>query len=392
MNKNTITNKLVKSNKYGYAVQLYRKDDGDIAYFAVYHDPHDFDKSGKSKKKRFKVGLKSEGITEQYVKNLRDQLLVKLRQGESPDFLDKSQPKKVITFEDLANLYFQKRENDDESGNKKSNINKDQSILRNHLSCFFEVNPKSITNDNIIKLKKDKQQQGRAPKTINNILTLLIAILRYGVDIKELSSIPRIKKIIGIDNAREKYFNHKEINLILDNIKENPILSMFVKISLSTGGRLETIRAIKAKDINLEAGTITLVDFKGKAAGKNNATYLGFIKPPLTYELENFIKGLAPDSYIFRYENGVRVGIDYFQNNLQKLFDNLFNQGLEKDRKNKAVIHTLRHTFATHLAKVGTSIYTIQKLLNHSDINMTMRYAKFCPENGHNAVSQLNLF
>lgn len=69
-----------------------------------------------------------------------------------------------------------------------------------------------------------------------------------------------------------------------------------------------------------------------------------------------------------------------------------FNKGLEKDRKNKAVIHTLRHTFATHLAKVGTSIYTIQKLLNHSDITMTMRYAKFSPENGQNAINQLNLF
>jgi len=48
-----------------------------------------------------------------------------------------------------------------------------------------------------------------------------------------------------------------------------------------------------------------------------------------------------------------------------------------KDSKNKVVIHTLRHTFTSHLAINGTPIFTIQKLMNHRDINMTLRYAKF---------------
>lgn len=157
------------------------------------------------------------------------------------------------------------------------------------------------------------------------------AILRHGIDTKKLTALPQIKKITGIDNAREKYFTQKDIDLIMDNIRDDPILSMFVKLSLSTGGRIETVRSIKVKDINLEAGTILLVDFKGKAAGKSNATYLGFMKRQLVNELEQFIEGLTPNSYIFHYENGSRVGIDYFQNNLQKLFDSLFNKGLEKD-------------------------------------------------------------
>ena len=390
-NKATVT-KLIKSKKHGYGVQHYEKEDGDIVFFAVYHDPYDLDKNGKSKKKRFKVGLKSEGITEQYVRNIRDQIIVKIRQREFPDIIKKPESKEIFTFESLAESYFQKRENEDESGNKAISINKDKSVLKNHLTCFFKINPRLISDEDVVKLKKDKLQQGRAPKTINNILTLLTSILRYGVDTKKLTAIPQIKKITGIDNAREKYFTQKDIDLIMNNIRENPILSMFVKLSLSTGGRIETVRSIKVKDINLEAGTVLLVDFKGKAAGKNNATYLGFMKQPLVNELERFTEGLAPNSYIFRYDNGTRVGVDYFQNNLQKLFDTLFNKGLEKDRKNKAVIHTLRHTFATHLAKVGTSIYTIQKLLNHSDITMTMRYAKFSPENGQNAINQLNLF
>ena len=44
---------------------------------------------------------------------------------------------------------------------------------------------------------------------------------------------------------------------------------------------------------------------------------------------------------------------------------------------------------ASHLAINGTPIFTIQKLLNHSDITQTMRYAKLSPENGKNAIQGL---
>jgi site-specific recombinase XerD len=76
---------------------------------------------------------------------------------------------------------------------------------------------------------------------------------------------------------------------------------------------------------------------------------------------------------------------------LREIFNTLFNKGLKKeDRKNRVVIHTLRHTFASHLAINGTPIFTIQKLLNHKDIKMTMRYAKLSPDSGRDSVNSLN--
>jgi len=53
------------------------------------------------------------------------------------------------------------------------------------------------------------------------------------------------------------------------------------------------------------------------------------------------------------------------------------------------VIHTLRHTFASQLAINGTPIFTIQKLMNHSNINMTLRYAKLSPDSGRDFVNDL---
>jgi len=78
------------------------------------------------------------------------------------------------------------------------------------------------------------------------------------------------------------------------------------------------------------------------------------------------------------------------QRHLKSILDDLFNVGLDsKDSKNRVVIHTLRHTFASHLAINGTPIFTIQTLMNHSDIKMTMRYAKLAPDSGKVAVQGL---
>jgi len=43
-----------------------------------------------------------------------------------------------------------------------------------------------------------------------------------------------------------------------------------------------------------------------------------------------------------------------------------------KQYENRLVNHTLRHTFASHLAINGVSLFEIQKLLNHKDINLNI--------------------
>ena len=51
-----------------------------------------------------------------------------------------------------------------------------------------------------------------------------------------------------------------------------------------------------------------------------------------------------------------------------------FNQGIS-DPRQKVVFHTLRHSYASWLAEAGTDIYTVGKLLGHSTVQMSARYA-----------------
>lgn len=58
------------------------------------------------------------------------------------------------------------------------------------------------------------------------------------------------------------------------------------------------------------------------------------------------------------------------------IFLKLFNSNIDiTDEKNKVCHHILRHTLATH-AVISNDIFLVQKLLNHKDINQTLRYAK----------------
>ncbi|MGI3131762.1 tyrosine-type recombinase/integrase, partial [Halopseudomonas pachastrellae] len=50
--------------------------------------------------------------------------------------------------------------------------------------------------------------------------------------------------------------------------------------------------------------------------------------------------------------------------------------------------HILRHTFASHFMMAGGDILTLQRILGHGDIKMTMRYSHLSPEH---LVSALNL-
>ncbi|WP_142698394.1 tyrosine-type recombinase/integrase, partial [Klebsiella pneumoniae] len=48
--------------------------------------------------------------------------------------------------------------------------------------------------------------------------------------------------------------------------------------------------------------------------------------------------------------------------------------------------HVLRHTFASHFMMRGGNILVLQRILGHTDIKVTMRYAHFAPDHLTDAI------
>lgn len=69
----------------------------------------------------------------------------------------------------------------------------------------------------------------------------------------------------------------------------------------------------------------------------------------------------------------------------------VFKNGMRLAKINKPVgIHSLRHSYATHLLEYGTDMAFIQKLLGHSDMKTTMIYAQIGKKEVQNVRSPLD--
>ena len=182
------------------------------------------------------------------------------------------------------------------------------------------------------------------------------------------------------NNKRERFLELIEIELLRNEVadKEDFALELFVELALCTGARLEGILNIKKKDLALSTKSVIIRDFKTKS------TYTGFLSKRALEKINQIYTALSPNDFLVNKPKAT------IQNVLQPLLNKLFNQNLDiSDATNRVVIHTLRHTFASYLAIKGTPILTIKKLMNHSDINHTLRYAKLMPDSGKEMVERL---
>tara|TARA_B110000046_G_C12940341_1_gene375463 strand:- start:58 stop:1098 length:1041 start_codon:yes stop_codon:yes gene_type:complete len=327
------------------------------------------------------LGKHSEGIREAYCNQKRIQLMHQLRLGEQPEIIKKRQKKEIIRLDDIFQLYKEQK-----TSESKDIIKTEQKYKSNISKVFGSIDIHSITTDDILKFKQSLIDKGLAPSTINYNITFIGTLFNIAIEDNLYTNINPIKskklKSIKVDNARERFLNTEETKQLFNLIKDNVLLTIFTQLALVTGGRLETILNIQLKDIDMVNHHITLKDFK------TNSTYKSFLTDEIIISIKNMD---------YQSSNIFIVGGEYskfatrtIQRQLKDILDKLFNTGLDtKDTKNRVVLHTLRHTFASHLAINGTPIFTIQKLMNHSDIKMTMRYAKLAPDSGLNAIRNL---
>ena len=152
----------------------------------------------------------------------------------------------------------------------------------------------------------------------------------------------------------------KEISKILkvtNNLKHKTILVLIY----SAGLRLGELVNLEIGDIDSEAMKIHIRSAKGK-----KDRYVMLSENVLEL-LREYYKIYKPEKYIIEGQNGGKYS--------PKSVQSVFKRALKKAGiKKKATVHTLRHSFATHLLDEGTDIRYIQELLGHKRLETTQIY------------------
>lgn len=153
-----------------------------------------------------------------------------------------------------------------------------------------------------------------------------------------------------------------EIKKVIDGVK-NVKHRTIIMLLYSTGMRLAEICALKLTDIDSENMRIKVVQGKG---AKDRFTLLS---QQVLMELRAYYLIYRPQQYLF---NGSRPGRPISLRNVQHLVQKALAQmGLAG---NNYSVHTIRHSFATHLVDNGTDLHTVKELLGHSNLQTTARY------------------
>jgi site-specific recombinase XerD len=144
------------------------------------------------------------------------------------------------------------------------------------------------------------------------------------------------------------------------------------------GLRVSEAVAIKVSDIDSQRMLIRIEQ------GKGRKDRYAMLSPRLLEVLRVYWRATRPQGYLFpSWRTGRHLNASALQSACR---DAWLRSGLRK----RITVHTLRHSFATHLLENGTDVRIIQVLLGHSRIDTTARYTAVTPQLIGSTISPLD--
>lgn len=216
------------------------------------------------------------------------------------------------------------------------------------------------------------------PQTVNCELILLHHFFRYAMDMKYIYSNPtqHIKKIKKPTKKAPRFLTKKEITDLLR--QSSPALSNIVRFLLNTGMRWGELRNLEWDDIDWNEKRIH-IRIKEHWSPKGEER-----KIPINHNVQRILKTLPKRSgWVFTTKTGSQVR--------QQGTWTAFKLACQRAKLDSATLHTLRHTFASHLVMAGVDLATVSKLLGHKNISTTMIYSHLSPDHLSQAVEKLGL-
>jgi len=320
-----------------------------------------------------KVGWASDGYTAALATRLRSERIRAVQHGQ-----ELPGRKRHVTFGEVWEKY-------DEwlSGNRKRPRD-DRSRYARHLKDRFEsVNLRDLSPFDLERLKVDLAKEGLAPATVKHCLVLVRQVFNRAIAWGMWSGENPVRrvKLPAVSNRRERFLSPEEARTLIGELgKHGAQTRDAALLSLSTGMRAGEIWALRWGHVDLANSLLHVADPKGGEPRK----------VVLTREAAKVISGLeraGPEEYVFPARGGGRIpGVSKAYFDAVKRLG--FNEGVT-DRRQRVTFHTLRHTFGSWLALEGIPLRTIQDLMGHKTVQMTVRYSHLTPDHRMDAVEKV---
>jgi site-specific recombinase XerD len=244
------------------------------------------------------------------------------------------------------------------------------------ISRYYRKSPDQLTKemieDYLLYLKNEKQC---ALTTVGTAITGLRFFYIHVVGNEQLAPSCKFAKT---PSKLPSVLSQKEIFRIIeatDNLKHRVMLMA----TYSAGLRASETLALKSDHIDSERMLI-------KVTGKGSKQRYSLLSKKLLPELRNYYKQYRPKVYLFPSpKKNTPLGYEAIRAVYEKARK-------KADVKKGAGIHTLRHSFATHLLEAGYDIRKIQVLMGHTRLSTTIVYLHVSRKTLSAIPSPLDLF
>jgi integrase len=313
------------------------------------------------KRRTLKVGLSSEiGIKE--ARNIA----IRLKSDCLSGALDRqiAEQKSCIKFNDFLDQHYYPYAS---KHKRYKTVYAHQSLMKTHIRNDLGKLPINKIKASSLRALMDKLiDLGRKPATINKLINGVQQVIRFAIDLGHLEQSEALKvKLLNDTQKKERFLSEDEtIRLIkvLNDWHVKPV-ALLLKFTLFTGARIGEVMKANWQDINLETKTWYI-------PVENDKVKKGRIVPlndtAVTILQEALLLKTAGQEEVFR---SIQCKTRY-KSVMLSWYNIRAAAGIEGVR-----IHDLRHSYASHLVKNKVPLIEVSKLLGHSSIKTTMRYA-----------------
>jgi integrase len=313
----------------------------------------------KGRRKRKKIGH-SKKLALQVLQDVQ----LKIAKGEYLGIFDE----KKIPFEEYAKQYlaFSKANKAWSTYQRRDRFSVDNLVSFFKGKYLFEITSEMIEKYKAARLEKV------TPASVNRELACLKHMYTKAIDwgyikLNPGKGVKRLKEPPG----RLRYLNPEEVGGLLEACSDH--IRPIVVTALNTGMRKSEILNLRWPQVDLKNRKITVIN------AKNNESRVIPINQTLYQELLTLPEKVKRE-YVFSDRNGHPYGD----------IKNGFSSALKKAGIEDFRFHDLRHTFGSHLVMQGVDLRTVQQVMGHKDIKMTMRYSHLSPEHVQEAMERLD--